>query len=73
MVEEKKWNKPRESTKFKVGFKVRDKDGNEGVVVGVPRGEGPVAENLLVEFDGKPKNVLKKDFEVIEKKEHKLQ
>lgn len=62
--------KPRESRKFRVGFKVNCK-GQTGIIVGVPRGEDAPSKLILVEFDGKPKNVLRTDCEVTEQIEHK--
>jgi len=60
---------PKEDPKFKLGYKVNHKTHGEGIVTAVPRGDGPESEKILVNFSDKPKLVLKKGCEIIEREE----
>lgn len=60
---------PKEDPNFKLGYKVNHKTHGEGMVTAVPRGDGPGSEKILVDFSDKPKQVLKKDCQIIEREE----
>jgi hypothetical protein len=59
---------PEEDENFKLGFGVRAQSGKEGKIVAADRGQ---KEFVVVDFGEGPTNVLKKDLEVIQRKQHK--